>query len=49
MYKIDRRGGGGGPGGVQKSYTRTDPLHFYIFTPKSNYQIILLCEVEETI
>jgi len=22
MYKIDRRGG---PGGVQKSYTRTDP------------------------
>ena len=25
MYKIDRRGGGGGLGGVQKSYTRTDP------------------------
>ena len=24
MYKIDRRGGGGG---VQKSYTGTDPKH----------------------
>ena len=28
MYKIDRRGGGGG---VQKSYTRTDPLDLYIY------------------
>ena len=26
MYKIDRRGGGGG--GVQKSYTRTDPGNY---------------------
>jgi len=25
MYKIDRRGGG--TGGVQKSYTRTDPKY----------------------
>jgi len=29
MYKIDRRGGGPW-GGVQKSYTRTDPKYILI-------------------
>ena len=28
MYKIDRRGGGSG--GVQKSFSRTDPIVLYI-------------------
>ena len=34
MYKIDRRGG------VQKSYTRTDPSIFHI--PLQNCQMLLL-------
>ena len=29
MYKINRREGGHGGGGVQKSYTRTDPTGLY--------------------
>ena len=33
MYKIDRRGG------VQKSYTRTDPLYF-MTTPKSQISLL---------
>ena len=38
MYKIDRRGGGGA-GGVQKSYTRTD--HFMLFCTKVDKRLFL--------
>ena len=36
MYKIDRRGGRGW-GGVQKSYTRTDPVFYSVLVPILNY------------
>ena len=43
MYKIDRRGGA--RGGVQKSFSRTDP----IIKPSFLYSTIITCKVINTV